>query len=112
MNSQHAQSSLQEAMHILGGRWRMTIVWLLANGPKRFNDLEKEIAGISRRMLIADLRRLEEGGVILRRESNDAKVKVEYELTPRGHELSPIVDALRGWGTHLVKIQASTEELT
>lgn len=77
-------------MRLLGGRWRLLLVSYLLNGPKRFNDLRRDVPGISQRMLTLDLRALEQAGLIQRTVFAEVPVKVEYRLTDAGqrHNLS------------------------
>lgn len=70
--------SVELAMHLLGGRWRLLIASYLIDGPKRFNELRRLIPGISQRMLSLDLRALEDASLIARTVYPTVPVKVEY----------------------------------
>ncbi|KAB0495384.1 winged helix-turn-helix transcriptional regulator [Pseudomonas vancouverensis] len=93
--------SVEEAMRLLGGRWRLLLVSYLLDGPKRFNELRRDIPGISQRMLTLDLRALEEVGLVKRTVYPTVPVKVEYELTEDGNRLRPVVSVMKDFGLWL-----------
>ena len=93
--------SVEEAMRLLGGRWRLLLVSYLLDGPKRFNELRRDVPGISQRMLTLDLRALEEVGLIKRTVYPTVPVKVEYELTEDGNRMRPVVDVMQAFGIWL-----------
>lgn len=93
--------SVEEAMRLLGGRWRLLIVSYLVDGPKRFNELRRDIPGISQRSLTLDLRALEESGLVKRTVWPSAPVRVDYELTLDGERLKPVVTVMKEFGTWL-----------
>uniref|UniRef100_UPI0035A11F49 winged helix-turn-helix transcriptional regulator n=2 Tax=Delftia TaxID=80865 RepID=UPI0035A11F49 len=66
MKSNISGCSVEEAMRLLGGRWRLLIASYLIDGPRRFNDLRRDMPGISQRSLTLDLRALEEAGLVKR----------------------------------------------
>lgn len=90
--------SVEEAMRLLGGRWRLLIASYLLDGTKRFNDLRRDIPAISQRMLTLDLRALEEAGLISRTVYPTVPVKVEYALTDDGRRLQPVVEVMKAFG--------------
>lgn len=90
--------SVEEAMRLLGGRWRLLLVSYLLEGPKRFNDLRRDIPAISQRMLTLDLRALEEAGLLTRTVFPTVPVKVEYQLTADGMRLEPVVEVMKQFG--------------
>lgn len=93
--------SVEEAMTVLGGRWRMLIISFLIERPMRFNELRRAIPNISQRMLTLELRFLEEEGFINREVYAEVPVKVEYSLTEDGKKLNGLVDVLKEVGTWL-----------
>ncbi|MFJ2992385.1 winged helix-turn-helix transcriptional regulator [Pandoraea sp. NPDC087047] len=93
--------SVEASMRILGGRWRLLLVSYLIDGPKRFNDLRRDVPGISQRMLTLDLRALEDAGLIKRTVYPTSPVKVEYELSEDGQRLRPIVEVMKEFGLWL-----------
>lgn len=88
-------------MRLLGGRWRLLLVSYLLEGPRRFNDLRRDVPGITQRMLTLDLRALEEAGLIKRTVYPTSPVKVEYELTEDGKRLLPVVEVMKEFGLWL-----------
>ncbi|WP_244106781.1 winged helix-turn-helix transcriptional regulator [Burkholderia anthina] len=93
--------SVEEAMRMLGGRWRLLLVSYLLDGPKRFSDLRRDIPGISQRMLTLDLRALEDAGFVRRTVYPEVPVRVEYDLTADGDRLRPVVEVMREFGLWL-----------
>jgi DNA-binding HxlR family transcriptional regulator len=106
--------SVEEAMRLLGGRWRLLLVSYLLDGPKRFNDLRRDVPGISQRMLTLDLRALEQVGLVQRTVFAEVPVKVEYRLTEDGRRLKPVVEVMRDFGLWLKtrpELQSENPEL-
>ncbi|GAM30131.1 hypothetical protein P23_0634 [Acinetobacter calcoaceticus] len=93
--------SVEEAMTVLGGRWRMLIISFLIERPMRFNELRRAIPNISQRMLTLELRFLEEEGFINREVFAEVPVKVEYSLTEDGKKLNGLVEILKEVGSWL-----------
>ncbi|HEM7804068.1 winged helix-turn-helix transcriptional regulator [Burkholderia cenocepacia] len=93
--------SVEEAMRVLGGRWRLLLVSYLLDGPRRFSDLRRDMPGISQRMLTLDLRALEDAGLVRRTVYPEVPVRVEYDLTADGDRLRPVVDVMREFGLWL-----------
>lgn len=93
--------SVEYAMHLLGGRWRLLIASYLIDGPKRFNELRRLIPGISQRMLSLDLRALEDASLIARTVYPTVPVKVEYSMTEEGRRLGKVVAVVQEFGLWL-----------
>lgn len=86
-------------LSIIGGKWKMLILWYLGKeGTKRFGELRKLIPGITHRMLVSQLRELEEDQVVHREVYPVVPPKVEYSLTKQGESLMPILEAMYIWG--------------
>jgi DNA-binding HxlR family transcriptional regulator len=83
---------------IVSGKWTLLILRDLATGPCRFTQLERSLAGISPRTLSQRLRVLEDEGVIARQVYPESPPRVEYELTAKGRDIVPIVEAMRCYG--------------
>lgn len=96
---------LETALKILGGKWKILILWQLKDHPRRYNQLRREIEGITEKMLIQHLRELEGDGMIARTVFEQVPPKVEYSITEYGRSLSPVLIQLCKWGeqqdTHL-----------
>jgi DNA-binding HxlR family transcriptional regulator len=83
---------------VIGGRWKVPILYHLFQGTKRFSELERGLQGITQKMLTQQLREMERDGIVVRTVYPQVPPKVEYRLTPRGETLRPVVDAMCRWG--------------
>ncbi|TYP74798.1 winged helix-turn-helix transcriptional regulator [Paenibacillus methanolicus] len=99
-NSKIFPCATELAISLLSGRWKMTIIWKLRDGKKRYGELKSSIPGITHKMLAQQLRELEEIGILQRYVYPVVPPKVEYELTALGHGLTPILEQLDQWGEH------------
>ena len=86
------------ALDLIGGRWKMLILYKLGMGRKRFSQLRKELPNITERMLTLQLKELEKDHLIARTVYPEVPVRVEYELTESANVLSPIWQAMERWG--------------
>ena len=99
MNPVHdATCSVAACADIIGAKWTALLVHDLSEGARRFSQLEHSCRGISPRTLSERLRWLEAEGVIARHSYPESPPRVEYELTPKGEALLPIIDAMRTFG--------------
>ena len=89
------------AVALLGGKWKLHIVFHLMGGTKRFSELRRAIPGVTQQMLTSQLRELENDGIITRKIYPQVPPKVEYSLTPLGNKLRSVTDALTVWGHEL-----------
>src|SRR5919197_5719342 len=85
-------------LDVIGGRWKVLILWQLFQGEKRFSELFRSLDGITQKMLTQQLRELEKDGIVHRQVYPQVPPKVEYSLTPLGKSLRPVVDAMCEWG--------------
>jgi DNA-binding HxlR family transcriptional regulator len=83
---------------IIGAKWTALLIYDLADGARRFRELEHSCAGISSRTLAERLRALEGAGIVRRHSYPESPPRVEYELTAKGHDLMPIIDAMTQFG--------------
>ena len=81
----------------IGDKWSVLIVMGLSSGPRRFNEMKREVGGISQRMLTLTLRGLERDGLVSRKVYDTVPPKVEYSLTELGRSLQGPVTALGEW---------------
>lgn len=86
------------ALNVIGGKWRIPILWKLADTPLRYNELKRQLAGITNIMLTRSLKELEEYGLIYRQQLSDIPPHVEYSLTPQGEKLIPAMQIIKEWG--------------
>ena len=93
-----AAKGVEQALQILDGRWKLTILFHLFDGKlRRFSQLERAIPAVSQKMLIQQLRQLESDGVVRRIVHHQVPPKVEYCLTDWGQALCPALDAILVW---------------
>jgi DNA-binding HxlR family transcriptional regulator len=90
--------ALQSAVGVLAAKWSVVVLAALAGGTRRFNELLREVDGVSRRMLSATLRQLERDGLVERHVYPRVPARVEYELSPAGENLLAALVPLAGWG--------------
>jgi DNA-binding HxlR family transcriptional regulator len=102
--------ALQGALGVLGAKWSLSVLARLTSGTHRFNELLRQIDGVSRRMLSATLRQLERDGLVLRHVYARVPARVEYELSDSGEELLQALTPLLAWGRlHQDEIEAARE---
>jgi len=93
---------IRTVLDILGGKWAFSIVYSLLDGKKRFKELERSIEGINTRMLVKELKSMEENKIIVREAFATIPPTVEYSLTEKGRKLEPILAELYKWGLEYV----------
>ncbi|MCD9854486.1 helix-turn-helix transcriptional regulator [Epilithonimonas sp. JDS] len=93
---------LQMILDIIGGKWSMSIIYALIPEKKRFKELERMIPGISTRMLVKELKNMEENDIVNRKAYATVPPTVEYSLTVKGRKLEPIINELYKWGLEYV----------
>ena len=111
-----ALQALQGAVGVLAAKWSVVVLATLGEGTHRFNELLRQIDGVSRRMLSATLRQLERDGLVERHVYARVPARVEYELSPVGEHLLVALAPLAGWGLEhqqdLNDARAKAEEIT
>lgn len=83
---------------LIGSKWKLLIIRNLLARPWRFNELKKDLVGISQKVLTDSLRSMEADGIITRTVYPEVPPRVEYSLTELGKSLKPILDSMRAWG--------------
>jgi len=86
------------AVQLIGNKWKLLIVQRLQVRPWRFNELLKDIPGLSQKVLTDNLRAMASDGLVTRTVYPEVPPRVEYALSPLGDTLRPILDALEVWG--------------
>ncbi|NUP18019.1 MAG: helix-turn-helix transcriptional regulator [Streptomyces sp.] len=86
------------AMDVIGGKWKVLILWELGERPHRFGELRRELPGVTEKVLAAQLRELEADGIVHREAYDEVPPRVEYSLTPRGTSLNAALVPLTAWG--------------
>ena len=88
------------AVALIGGKWKLLIIRNLRNRAWRFNELQRDLDGLSQKVLTDSLRQMIEDGLVYRKDYKQNPPKVEYGLTELGKELLPIIDALSDFGVY------------
>lgn len=89
---------------LIGSKWKLLIIRNLLVRPWRFNELKKDLDGISQKVLTDSLRSMEEDGLVVRTVYPEVPPHVEYALSELGESMRPIIDAMEQWGTEYKKI--------
>ncbi len=90
----------RQTLNTLDGKWKFAIIYELCKKDKyRFKELERQIDGITPRMLIKELKALEKSDIITRKQFAEIPPRVEYSLTKHGATLQPIMSVMSDWGT-------------
>ena len=89
---------------LIGGKWKLLIIRNLLQRPWRFNELKKDLEGISQKVLTESLRSMEEDGIITRTVYPEVPPRVEYALSDLGKTLKPILDSMVEWGNAYKKM--------
>lgn len=89
---------VETTLMLIGNKWRVLILRDLMPGTKRFGELKKSIGSVSQKVLTAQLRDMENNGLVNRKVYAEVPPRVEYSLTDLGRSLEPILDAMRNWG--------------
>lgn len=101
--------AIARSLDVLGERWTLLIVRELADGPRRYTELHADLPGISTDVLAARLKEMEADGLVGRRRVAPPTPAWVYELTPRGHDLLPVLGALARWGSDLLNGRQPTD---
>lgn len=89
---------VETTLMLIGDKWKVLILRDLMPGKKRFGELKKSIGSVSQKVLTAQLRDMEEKGLVNRHVYAEVPPRVEYSLTDQGRSLKPILDAMQIWG--------------
>ena len=90
-------------VQMIGSKWKLLIMRNLLQRPWRFNELKKDLEGISQKVLTDSLRSMEADGIITRTVYPEVPPRVEYALSELGESMRPIMDAMEIWGTEYKK---------
>ena len=103
--------NVEDALYVVGGKWKLRIIIALKEGPQRFNELQRTVQGISAKVLSSELKMLEMNGFVTRKVYTGSPVAVEYELTEYSSTLHKVLDAMVEWGAmHREKIKEQWKE--
>jgi DNA-binding HxlR family transcriptional regulator len=106
-----AECPARQVLQTLSDKWVTLVLNALADGPKRYSDIGRIVAGVSHKMLTQTMRALERDGLVTRSVTPQVPVRVDYELTPLGQDLVPVVGAIKAWAeSHIGEIHAARDE--
>ena len=108
-----AECPTRQLLDALTDKWVALVLSAIARAerPMRFSELQRAIAGVSQKMLTQTLRTLERDGFVTRTVTPSVPVRVDYDLTPLGRDLMPVVRAVKIWAeTHFDEVQAAREQ--
>lgn len=94
---------VETTLMLIGDKWKVLILRDLMGGTMRFGELKRSIGSISQKVLTAQLRDMEEKGLVSRKVYAQVPPKVEYTLTETGYSLKPVLDAMSSWGKNYQK---------
>ena len=88
------------AVSLIGGKWKLLIIRNLRERPWRFNELRRDLEGISQKVLTDSLRQMEDDGLVFRHDYGENSPRVEYGLTELGRQMMPVIDSLADFGVY------------
>jgi DNA-binding HxlR family transcriptional regulator len=101
---------LTAALAAIGGKWKLIIVYWLAESPRHFAALRQAIPGISQKVLTQQLRELVSDEIVQRQPKGSVPAPVEYSLTDYGRSLLPLVEDVRLWGrVHIERLRSESD---
>ncbi|MFD6096072.1 winged helix-turn-helix transcriptional regulator [Nocardiopsis flavescens] len=89
---------IDAAMGVIGGRWKVLVLWALDARPHRFGELRRALEGVSEKVLADHLREMQDDGLVHREDFGEVPPRVEYSLTPLGRSLNEALEPLGAWG--------------
>lgn len=104
-NIYHDECPILHALNIIGGKWRLPILWNLFDGSLRYNQLKRQLEGITNIMLTRSLQDLEEYGLVKRIQYSEIPPHVEYSLTEHAKKLVPAILMIQEWGREQIEVE-------
>jgi DNA-binding HxlR family transcriptional regulator len=98
-NNKTYECPLEMTIDLIGGKWKVLLLWHLSNGVLRFNEFNRIFPKVSAKILTQQLRDLEKNGIVHREVYPQVPPKVEYTLTDLGRTIIPILQEMSNWGT-------------
>ena len=90
------------AMNVIGGKWKLPIIFHLGEKTHRFGELKRTLAGITQQMMSKQLKELEDHGMVLRKVYAEVPPRVEYSLTDKGKSIFPVLESMVEWSENHV----------
>ncbi len=110
-NCQTYRCPVEATLQLIGGKYKALIMWHLINKTLRFNEISRLIPNATPKVLTAQLRELENDGLLIRRVYPVVPPKVEYSLTDFGKSLTPILNSMCSWGTDYLNKSTDTSTI-
>jgi DNA-binding HxlR family transcriptional regulator len=104
MKSCDSSDPVNITLKVIGGKWKPLLLWLLSQKTMRFSEIQREISGVTQKMLTQQLRELEKDGLVKRKVYPVIPPKVEYSISDYGKTLSPVLKSMAKWGEKHVKL--------
>lgn len=104
LNGKKYNNPVELSLDVIGGKWKMPIIWRLKDGSKRYGEIRKSLPKVTHKMLTQQLRELEKDEILKRKVYPEVPPKVEYSLTLLGESVIPVIDMLREWGDEYRKV--------
>ncbi|MEW9533317.1 winged helix-turn-helix transcriptional regulator [Microbispora sp. NPDC049125] len=109
-NAYIAACPSRKLLDTLSDKWVSLVLSALADGPRRYSELARIVAGVSQKMLTQTLRAMERDGLVARAVTPSVPVRVDYRLTPLGEDLMPLMRAIKTWAeVHMEAVEAARE---
>ncbi|QFZ20285.1 winged helix-turn-helix transcriptional regulator [Saccharothrix syringae] len=106
-----AECPARQLLNRIADKWVTLVLTALADGPRRYGELSRTIAGVSQKMLTQTLRGLERDGLLTRTVTASVPVRVDYELTALGRSLLPVVASIKAWAeSHIEQVRSARVE--
>ncbi|HSQ12585.1 MAG TPA: helix-turn-helix domain-containing protein [Candidatus Deferrimicrobium sp.] len=109
MKTKDTMCPAEYTLAMIGGRWKIPLIFHLQAGARRFSELSRALRGVTQKMLTQQLREMERDGLVARKVYAQVPPRVEYSLTDLGLSLRPVVDAMCRWG-EVYGVQKSARE--
>ncbi len=87
----------EQTLDLISGRWKVMVIYWLLKGERRFNQLQRDLSGITHRTLVKQLREMEADGLVERHDFGEIPPRVAYRLSPLGRSLEPILLTMHEW---------------
>jgi len=101
---------MRDTLNLIGGKWKIPILWQLYNADLRYNELKRRLGGITNIMLTRSLRELEEAGLVNRIQYSEIPPHVAYSLTEYSRKLGNALLDIKDWGEQMQSIQNNAEQ--
>lgn len=111
VNSLFEETPINRTLQLIGGKYKIYIIWKLMSGPMRFGELRAFFSGVTAHILSRQLKELEADGLIRREVKSENPPWVEYSLTTTGMSLIPVIDAMAEWGAAYIDMEREKAKL-